>query len=144
MKLRDLLSPFYVWKRTFEKPFTLSKPLARTAAQGYRGFHTNKVDACIGCGLCRKICMNDSIDMVPTDLPPSSKADSGLRPCFDYGRCCWCALCVDVCPTKSLGMSNEFQWVDPDPKVFRFTPGIDHKPWDGNEKGYKKSKNLKL
>jgi glutamate synthase (NADPH/NADH) small chain len=64
--------------------------------------------------------------------------DSGLRPRIDYGRCCWCALCVDVCMTSSLSMSNEYKWVDHDPEVFRFTPGVEPKPWDDTGLGYRR------
>ena len=63
------------------------------------------------------------------------------RPKVDYGRCCWCALCVDVCTTGSLSMSNEYTWVDTDPENFRFIPGVDKKAWDDNELGWKKPGN---
>jgi len=145
MKLKDLLAPFYVWKRTFEKPYTVRKPLEeREGEPGYRGFHTNDHDKCIGCGTCSKICQNESIDMVPVDEIKTTVRDSGLRPKIDYGRCCWCALCVDICPTGSLGMASEFQWVSSDPDEFRYVPGIDKKPWDENKKGYKRDKDLAL
>ncbi|MEF8984066.1 MAG: FAD-dependent oxidoreductase, partial [Bacteroidales bacterium] len=68
----------------------------------------------------------------------TKEGDSGLRPEVDYGRCCWCALCVDICSTGSLTMSNEYIWVDEDPEAFTFVPGIDKKPWDDNEKGWKR------
>lgn len=145
MKLKDILSPFYVWKRTFQKPYTVRKPIEEhQAANHYRGFHTNDTDKCIGCGTCSKICMNLTIDMVPIEGIETTTGDSGLRPRFDYGRCCWCALCVDICPTGSLGMSNEYLWIDSDPEVYRYTPGIEKKPWDNNPKGYKRDADLKL
>jgi glutamate synthase (NADPH) small chain len=31
-----------------------------------------------------------------------------LRPAIDYGRCCWCALCVDICPTSAISLSREY------------------------------------
>ena len=30
------------------------------------------------------------------------------RPAIDYGRCCWCGLCVDICPTGSIALSREY------------------------------------
>jgi glutamate synthase (NADPH/NADH) small chain len=74
--------------------------------------------------------------MVPVDGIATKDGDSGLRPRIDYGRCCWCALCVDVCMTKSLTMSNAYTWVENDPDLFCFTPGVDKKPWDNAELGY--------
>lgn len=145
MILKDILSPLYVWKRAFEKPYTINKPLEdRPGAPRYRGFHTNDMEKCIGCGSCESICQNAAIDLVPVEGIETTKKDSGLRPKIDYGRCCWCALCVDICPTGSMGMSNEYQWVDTDPEVFRFVPGADDKSWDEDELGYRRSENYRL
>ncbi len=134
MSLRDVLSPYTAWKHALETPVTIKDPLHREAADRYRGFHQNDLTKCIGCGSCETICQNAAIDMVPVSDP--KPGDSGLRPMIDYGRCCWCALCVDVCMTGSLTMSNEYTWVDSDPDAFRFIPGVDKKSWDDEEKGY--------
>ncbi|HHE40578.1 MAG TPA: 4Fe-4S dicluster domain-containing protein [Candidatus Cloacimonetes bacterium] len=145
MKLKDWIAPFYVWKRAFEKPFTVPKPLKeRPGSPRYRGFHQNDLDTCIGCGTCSSICQNHAIDMVPVDGIETHKGDSGLRPRIDYGRCCWCALCVDICPTTSLSMSNEYVWIDTDADVFRFIPGSEKKPWDSFKKGYKREEEYQL
>ena len=37
-----------------------------------------------------------------------AKGIRNLRPAIDYGRCCWCALCVDLCPTGSISLSTEY------------------------------------
>jgi glutamate synthase (NADPH/NADH) small chain len=43
------------------------------------------------------------------DLPDDPvKGVRNLRPAIDYGRCCWCALCVDICPSGSLSLSREY------------------------------------
>ena len=137
MSIKDIIAPFAVWKRAFEKPYTIPRPLdQRAGAPRYRGFHINDMEKCIGCGTCETICQNEAIDLVPADGEKTRHGDSGLRPMVDYGRCCWCALCVDVCPTGSLGMTNEYQWVDTDPEVFRYVPGKDVKPWDEKPLGY--------
>ncbi len=137
MSIKDLLTPFTAWKRITKEPVTIRDPFNdRPGAERYRGFHKNDVNKCIGCGTCEDICENEAIDMVPFKDPISG--DSGLRPRLDYGRCCWCALCVDVCTTNSLTLSNEYTWVTVDPEDFRYTPGVDKKAWDDNEKGWKK------
>ncbi len=138
MSIKHVLSPFSAWARAFTKPYTVPKAKTfRPGAPSYRGWHVNDTDKCVGCGTCADICQNLAIDMVEVD--EHVKGDSGLRPRVDYGRCCWCALCVDVCPSGSLGMSNEYLWVDDDPNVFRFTPGVDAKPWDSSTDGWKQS-----
>jgi len=140
MSLKDLIAPFSVWKRALEKPYTNRKPIeTRPGADRYRGFHQNNTDKCIGCGTCEEICQNNAIDLVPLEGRTSSHGDSGLRPKIDYGRCCWCALCVDICPTGSLGMSNEYIWISSDPEDYRFVPGSDPKPWDDRSEGYSRA-----
>ncbi|MGM0675018.1 MAG: FAD-dependent oxidoreductase, partial [Spirochaetota bacterium] len=145
MSVKDLIAPFSVWKRAFEKPYTTMDPIdERPGAPRYRGFHTNQMDICIGCGTCETVCQNAAIDLVPVEGQTTRHGDSGLRPRVDYGRCCWCALCVDICPTSSLGMSNEYIWVDTDPDAFRYVPGADEKPWDENELGYAPAEGYEL
>lgn len=139
MRLKDILTPFSAWKNIVKDPVTVRDPIKdRTGAERYRGFHQNDIEKCIGCGSCEEICENEAIDLVEVPGIETTDGDSGLRPLVDYGRCCWCALCVDVCTTKSLTMSNEYIWVDEDPEVFRFVPGVDKKHWDKNEYGWKK------
>lgn len=137
MSLKDTLLPFRAWGNLFKEPVTLKNPF-REGADRYRGFHKNEVNTCIGCGSCEAICENEAIVLVPVDGIDTKSGDSGLRPMVDYGRCCWCALCVDVCTTNSLSMSNEFTWVTPDPEELKFIPGVDKKPWDNSEKGWHK------
>ncbi len=137
MSLKDTLLPFRAWGNLFKEPVTLKNPF-REGADRYRGFHKNDVNTCIGCGSCEAICENEAIVLVPVDGIETKSGDSGLRPMVDYGRCCWCALCVDVCTTNSLSMSNEFTWVTPDPEELKFIPGVDKKSWDNAEKGWHK------
>ncbi len=145
MSIRDILSPFTAWKNLFRDPVSIADPLnERPGSARYRGFHQNDVQKCIGCGTCEAICQNGAIDMIPVDSINTVLGDSGLRPHIDYGRCCWCALCVDVCMTGSLTMSNEYKWVESDPNAFRFTPGIDQKPWDNAELGYQRPETHRL
>ena len=139
MSVRDLLSPFTAWKNILRDPVTIADPLnERPGSARYRGFHKNDVEKCIGCGTCEAICQNGAIDMLPVDGIETKPGDSGLRPRIDYGRCCWCALCVDVCMTRSLTMSNEYKWVERDPDAYRFTPGVDPKAWDDSPLGYQR------
>ncbi|MBN2460017.1 MAG: FAD-dependent oxidoreductase [Candidatus Cloacimonetes bacterium] len=145
MSLKDNLSPFYVWKRAFEKPYTTKEPLRdRPGTSRYRGFHRNDLKKCIGCGTCESICQNAAIDMVPVAGIKTTMENSGLRPQIDYGRCCWCALCVDICPSQSLTMSNHYIWIDEDGDTFRFIPGWDDKPWNDEAKGYHRSQDYGL
>ena len=145
MNLKDLLSPFFVWQRAFEKPYTTISPIQdRPGAAAYRGFHINIADTCIGCGSCHTICQNEAIDMVAVEEFSGRPGDSGLRPRFDYGRCCWCALCVDICTASSLRMSNEYTWLTRDPTDYHFTAGVDETDWQENELGYRRAEGYHL
>ncbi|NOR46236.1 MAG: NAD(P)-binding protein [Candidatus Delongbacteria bacterium] len=145
MSIKDILSPFSAWKKVIKDPVTVKDPFNdRPGAPRYRGFHKNELDKCIGCGACEEICQNAAIDMVPVEGIETVEGDSGLRPMVDYGRCCWCALCVDICSTNSLTLSNEYTWIDSDPDVFRFIPGYDKKEWDNSKLGWTKPKNYDL
>ncbi|MBF0246752.1 MAG: FAD-dependent oxidoreductase [Alphaproteobacteria bacterium] len=138
MPITTVLSPFRAWKFLFQNPVTVRDPLTeRPGAPRYRGFHQNDAEKCVGCGTCETICQNGAIDMIDVGLAPKD-GDSGLRPRIDYGRCCWCALCVDVCMTGSLSMSNAYTWTDANADAFRFTPGVDKKPWDNDQLGYRR------
>ena len=82
----------------------------RPAADSYRGFNVNDWEKCIGCSTCQKVCDNAAITMVKI---PGLAEDPVLgvrneRPAIDYGRCCWCGLCVDICPTGSISLTTEY------------------------------------
>jgi glutamate synthase (NADPH/NADH) small chain len=147
MSWKDVIYPFSIWKNVFKEPVTIKHPELREGSERYRGFHTNDIDKCIGCGSCEEICQNAAIDLVPVEGIKGEDGDSGLRPKIDYGRCCWCALCVDICTTNSLGMSNKFRWsvegenegtTHGSPEDYRFVIGAENKYWDDSEMGYKK------
>lgn len=139
MSFKDVLLPFTAWKYLVKEPVGIKYPDQVQGAPRYRGFHKNQVDVCIGCGTCEEICQNAAIDMMPVEGIETKDGDSGLRPLIDYGRCCWCALCVDICTTNSLTLSNSFKWSSTDGDDFRFIPGVDKKYWDDDNLGYVKA-----
>lgn len=105
----SVLTPLKTWSFITRKPVT--QPLEpRLASANYRGFHLNDWNLCIGCGTCQKVCDNAAITMVRIpDLPVDPiKGVRNQRPAIDLGRCCWCALCVDICPTGALALSREY------------------------------------
>ncbi len=125
--LKGILQPLGAVKQLFKKPHTIQYPYESTeASDNYRGFHHNDLDQCIGCGNCSTICQNDAIDMISLENIEGSAGDSGLRPRIDHGRCCWCALCIDVCPTGSLNLTKDYVFVSDDPNDFLWTPGLDN------------------
>jgi len=64
--------------------------------------------------------------MIKLDGIEGKNGDSGLRPRVDNGRCCWCALCVEVCPTGSLSLTKDYNFISDDADDFLWTPGVDN------------------
>ncbi len=130
--IKGLLSPFTALQQLGKKPHTAKFPFEELeTADRYRGLHFNDLDACIGCGNCSTICMNGAIDMINLEGIEGKDGDSGLRPRVDNGRCCWCALCVEVCPTGSLNLTKDYIYVSDDANSFLWTPGVSNP--DGGE-----------
>jgi glutamate synthase (NADPH/NADH) small chain len=127
LNLKGILTPLTALKQMGKQPHTINFPdEEKNISDRYRGFHHNDLEECIGCGNCGTICMNEAIDMVSIAEVAASPGDSGLRPQIDYGRCCYCALCVDVCPSGSLNMTSDFIKVSNDPYDFLMIPGKDN------------------
>ncbi len=120
---KSLFSPITALKNLAKKPETVRYPKeSKDTAIRYRGFHTNDLEACIGCSTCQEVCVNDAITMVPLEDVPSGEGQRDERPQIDYGRCCWCALCVDACTTGSLELSRDYKYINTDPDSFIITP----------------------
>lgn len=51
-----------------------------------------------------------------------AKGIKNERPQIDYSRCCFCGLCVDICPPGSLTLTKDFFHIHFDPKTFTFVP----------------------
>jgi len=126
--LKGMLNPLLALQQAGKRPHTIQFPFEeKKVAERYRGLHFNDLEACIGCGTCSTICQNEAIDMVeinPGDSENAKPGDSGLRPRVDNGRCCWCALCVEVCPSGSLSLTTHYNYVSEDADSFLWTPGV--------------------
>ena len=127
----SILKPLKAWKHLAKKPHTIRYPHEehvdmegkKLPVDTLRGFHTNDLDKCIGCGLCGKICMNEAItyEKIP-ELKEKGLKGINIRPVIDYGRCCFCGLCTEICPTKSLKLTPNFKLISTDKKDYKFMP----------------------
>ncbi len=78
------------------------------------------MDDCNGCNSCMRACpvncINvETVKVVPGDDVPALKS-GGKRGLWvtkyeiDFAKCCFCALCTEACPTKSIFMTTEFEY----------------------------------
>jgi len=121
--MKNFLAPLKALSYLGRAPVSL--PIQpRLAEPHYRGFHVNDWTLCIGCGTCASLCDNQAIRMVEIKHLPDDpiKGIRPQRPAIDYGRCCWCGLCVDICPSASLALSREYVHVDVDLNSFFILP----------------------
>jgi len=122
--IKGIISPFSALSKVLEHPKTVCYPeQKKELVDGYRGFHTNFLETCIGCANCQDVCMNDAIDMISVgDDIIGPKNASACIPRIDYGRCCWCSLCTDVCPPNSLKLEEEAIHASDDSNDFLYMP----------------------
>ena len=127
MDLKEsILKPLRLLKNLTKEPVTVDfKDIydnPRETYDGFRGFHTNDWDKCIGCGTCSEICPTEAIIMADRAELDEEIGKKASRPTIDYGRCCFCGLCVDICTTESLKLSKEYLYNTPNPDEFYFMP----------------------
>jgi len=110
---KSIVAPFSALKFLFRKPQTLRFPFeGKEPAARCRGFHLNDLETCTGCANCADICPNQAITMIDMPEIEAEPADKGERPQIDYGRCCFCGLCVDICAPGCLSLSRDYYHID--------------------------------
>jgi glutamate synthase (NADPH/NADH) small chain len=143
--MKSFFAPLKALSFLGRDPVTL--PIApRPAAPNYRGFHLNDWEVCIGCGTCASICDNHAIRMLDIPSLPQDilRGIKSQRPTIDYGRCCWCALCVDICPSGSLALSREYVHISTEVNSFFILPNSKGIHGVAFEAGWKKSEDADL
>lgn len=76
-------------------------------AENYRGKLSFDSSACIGCGICIRVCAGDAItkEMKPIE------GGQEISMTFDLTSCTFCGLCKDFCPKKAINLTEEVMMV---------------------------------
>jgi len=112
----------YIWVRNPEhKPAVEQYPdviSARTKEDLFpksRGFLTNDLNLCNGCGDCVSACSVKALEMDSRLMPDGGITVENFR--IDLGRCYSCSVCVEICPVSSLKHTNGFELLAEKPKA---------------------------
>jgi formate hydrogenlyase subunit 6/NADH:ubiquinone oxidoreductase subunit I len=74
----------------------------------YRGLLVNETELCTGCMLCARACPIDII-YIEVEKNEETKERFLTRYDIDLGKCMYCGLCVEPCPTGSIHFTPRFE-----------------------------------
>ena len=88
----------------FKPVLTDEKPIDEVqGAENYRGRLSFDSNACIGCGICIRVCAGEAI----TKEVKPVEGGQEIKMNFDLTSCTFCGLCKDFCPKKAITLTDE-------------------------------------
>ncbi len=125
----------------FKKPVTVQYPREKlTMPKNFRGpiqfvlFEKTGSHDCIGCFLCAKACPTDCYTIEAAKTEGGQKRPTKFI--YNVLQCSLCNLCVQVCPTKTLEHSRDYESAGYTPDQYRSIDFISHVTQRATEKGW--------
>jgi formate hydrogenlyase subunit 6/NADH:ubiquinone oxidoreductase subunit I len=98
---------------TVQYPDRVPVPVSESLPERYRGFLEVDMDICTACKACERDC---PINCIVIDIEKIDGVRAMTRFDIDLGKCMYCGLCVEACPTDAMAPGDEEQT-----KCIRFT-----------------------
>ncbi len=106
-------------KFMFKRPVTLQYPLQPSQPSNvHKGrirfvvFPETQNHDCIACLKCKNICPSKCFLELAGEKPPEGGRKRPTEFVYNFSTCSLCSLCIEVCPTKTLEHSPEFNLAD--------------------------------
>jgi formate hydrogenlyase subunit 6/NADH:ubiquinone oxidoreductase subunit I len=91
---------------TVEYPDRTSLPITESLPERYRGFLEVDMDICTACKACERDC---PIDCITIDIEKVDGVRAMTRFDIDLGKCMYCGICVESCPTVAQAPGDDEQ-----------------------------------
>jgi NAD(P)H-quinone oxidoreductase subunit I len=89
---------------TVQYPDRTAVPVVDSLPERYRGFLEVDMDICTACKACERDC---PINVIVIDLEKIEGVRAMTRFDIDMGKCMYCGICVEACPTDSHAPGDE-------------------------------------
>ena len=92
---------------TVQWPDKIEKPVEEMLPERYRGILEVETKICTGCQMCERTCPINVI-LINTERNAETKERFITGFGIDIGKCMYCGLCVEACPTGAIRHTTQF------------------------------------
>lgn len=106
-----IIGYFTIGANLLKRPVTLFYPEKKKLHQNLRGkiSFARTECKCIACGICKSVCPSiNTIKITTKEDKNSKKVLEELS--IDLSQCIQCGNCAENCPTKTLIMTNDYEY----------------------------------